>query len=184
MLPLPPGVIVLRPGGVVERREDLNACPEGFKEVTHYRWRFCQTLRSTPEPIPAHLLNLPVAGVPYEKAKEIVKRNLDWLLKLPGVRGVGLGADGVTISTDIPAVVPSDVEGLPVKIEPAEEYNNQNHTTNSPIRPLHGAVSIADPSWATPTRATGTAIVLSQGKPWMISVAHMLNNCENDSCAG
>jgi len=143
----PPGVIVLRSGGVIERREDLDACPEEFTEVSRYRWRFCQSSVNNPEPIPTYLMAPPIAGIPYVKAEEIVKRNLERLSALPGVNGIGLVADGIEIITDVPEAVPSEVEGLPVKVRPPVVYENQSHSFNSPIDPLHGGVALGDPSW-------------------------------------
>lgn len=67
----PPGVIVLRPGGV---REQADSCPEEFKEVEgENKWRFC-IHPGKPEVIPP-LWAPPIAGVPYEQALEIHNRH-------------------------------------------------------------------------------------------------------------
>lgn len=134
-LPAPPGVIVLKPDG---RREQKEVCPPSFEEVTEYGgWRFCVD-PARPEPIPP-LWEPPIAGIPYEKALEIHHRYADELMKIPGVTSVGLGLDGIHVSTDNPAIVPSQVEGLPIKIDPPEEVMPMGHTFNNPVRSLHGA---------------------------------------------
>jgi hypothetical protein len=60
----------------------------------------------------------PIAGIPYEKALEILERHQDELMELPGVGAVGMGADGIEVNTNNPAAVPADIEGLPVKVLP------------------------------------------------------------------
>jgi hypothetical protein len=112
LLPPPDGVIVLKPGKV---REQAEACPEGFEEVEGYGgWRFCVDPHN-PEPIPP-LWSPPIAGIPFEEAEKILARHQQALIRLSGVGGVGLGSEGIEVEADDPAAVPSNVEGLPIKI--------------------------------------------------------------------
>jgi len=110
-LPPPPGVIILRPGGV---REQADSCPEGFKEhVSLGGWRFCIDLEH-PETIPP-LMAPPIAGIPYEEALAILERHREEIMRLPGVQSVGMGNGGIVVETDNPAVLPLEIEGLPIK---------------------------------------------------------------------
>ena len=112
-LPAPPGVIVVQAAGP-DHRPELSECPPGYTETRKYRWRFCMWPGDT-NPIPGHLLNPPIAGIPSMEAEAIFHR-YDFLA-VPGVRGAGLGADGITVQTTQPELIPSSVEGLPVCIE-------------------------------------------------------------------
>lgn len=133
LLPPPPGVIVLKPGKV---REQAEACPEGSQEVKTYNdWRFCLAPGVSQADIPP-LWAPPIAGIPYEKALEIHYRHVDELSKLPGVDSVGLRRDGIHVSTSNPAVVPSEVEGLPIIVDPPEGPKKAlSHTYNTDARP-------------------------------------------------
>lgn len=172
VLPPPPGVIVLRSGGVREHLEKEDSCPPGFRDDIRYRWHFCVDPEH-PEPLPTGMMTPPIAGIPYEEAKKIVERNADMLEKLPGVRAVMLGEDGITVETDQPEFVPQSVEGLPVKAVPPGEYQELNHTFNSPlVNPLHGSILVGH--FFSGNRTTSSGVVISQGKPWMIASAHLL----------
>lgn len=113
ILPPPSGVIILLSQGV---REQADSCPQEFTEVKVLSWRFCVN-PNNPESIPP-LMEPPIAGIPYEKALEILERHQDELMELPGVGAVGMGADGIEVNTNNPAAVPADIEGLPVKVLP------------------------------------------------------------------
>lgn len=55
-----------------------------------------------------------------EEVGGALKRHGEGLVRLPGVRRVWPGREGViTVSTDNPAVLPATVEGVPVRAEPA-----------------------------------------------------------------
>src|SRR5262249_12388753 len=69
-LPPPPGVLVLRPGGVLEQGE---SCPPGYYETKERGWRLCNN-RNNPETIPP-IMFLPIARIPYEEAFKIMKRH-------------------------------------------------------------------------------------------------------------
>jgi len=115
LLPPPPGVIVLRPGGV---REQADSCPQGFQEAAGLNnWRFCID-PAHPEPMPP-LEVPPIAGIPYEEAEKILERHQRELMQMPGAEAVGLSAEGIKVETNNPAVVPQEVEGLPVKPVPS-----------------------------------------------------------------
>ena len=137
-LPPPPGVIVLRSSRVYKQSEacpagfvcdwqllkgylcyeQADACPQGFTEHKGVDgWRFCFDPEH-PETIPA-LMAPPIAGIPYYEAMAIVDRHRQELMQFPGVEGVGLDTEGITVGTNNPtAAIPSQVEGLPIKIVP------------------------------------------------------------------
>src|SRR5205814_2400986 len=111
LLPPPPGVIILQPGGV---REQADSCPKRFKEIVEMGgWRFCVDPEH-PETIPP-LMAPPIAGIPYEEALAILERHREEIMRLPGVQSIGMGAEGIRVYTDNPAVLPPEVEGLPIK---------------------------------------------------------------------
>jgi hypothetical protein len=57
----------------------------------------------------------PIAGIPYEEALKILERRREELEQLPGVGSVGMGDKGIVVETDNPAVVPKEIEGLPIE---------------------------------------------------------------------
>jgi hypothetical protein len=123
-LPPPPGVIVLRPGGV---REQAESCPEGFNEIVERGdWHFCVD-PGHPETIPLMMVP-PIAGIPYEECLAILERHREELHQIPGVQGTGLGAEGIVVETDNPALLPSEVEGLPIKAEPPRLRREADHS--------------------------------------------------------
>jgi hypothetical protein len=177
ILPPPLGVIVSRSGG---KHEELDTCPDGFKEFVKYGWRFCFD-PGQPDPIPTQVMVPPIAGITYEKALEILERHRAKLENLPGVESVGMGPGGISIHTNDPGVVPSTVEGLPIKTYPdVGPGHGTSHTeTNPPIRPLHGDSSGrgSSPNSTISLRTTIGGIVLSDGKPWAIFPTHVLPGC-------
>ena len=149
LLPPPAGVVVLQPfapdpqtqacppqsvqvwnPGHMECFALAESCPEGFEETIDSDWRFCLNpgLSST---IP-NLMTPPVAGIPYVQAEAIRERHSVELGQLPGVTGVGLGAEGIIVLTDHPEVVPSSIEGLPVMAEPARHLRGYGPSTLGP----------------------------------------------------
>lgn len=178
VLPPPMGAIVLQPDG---KREEVEKCPEGFREETEKGWRFCIDL-ARPQPIPP-VMEPPIAGVSYEKALEIVEKWGRELSRIPGVTSVGLGEEGIMIETDQPGLLPAEVEGLTVKAIPSPgPARALRHTSTARQRPLTGAVIGRDP--LLPPSSTGqiasgviTGVVLSQGKPWLVFPAHFLKDC-------
>jgi len=184
-LPPPPGVILLKPRGVdparseedvlplQEAHPEMEACPPGYREMRRYRWRFCNpenNLQILPAP-----MALPIAGIPHAEAEAIYNRHAEALGKLEGVTSVGLGADGITVSTSRPELVPGDVEGLPVKTVPPRRFRHTNHTSNSKTTPFHGGTAISDLVFGF---GTSGGIALSQGKPWLIDVTHGFDACD------
>ena len=123
VLPAPPGVVILRPDGV---QEAADVCPDGLKEIERRDWRFCID-PARPEPLPPLLIEPPVAGMPREKAREILERHRAALMQLPGVTAEGTWLDegGIVVSTTQPEAVPTEpIEGLPVR---AELYTGPNY---------------------------------------------------------
>lgn len=199
-LPPPPGVIVLRPSRVYGQAEacparfmrawkDLkgyvcyeqaDSCPQGFIEESGLDgWRFCVDPKQ-PETIPA-LMAPPIAGIPFYEAMAILDRHQQELMQLPGVESVGLGAEGVQVGTSNPAVVPSQVEGLPIKIiPPLGPGKSLNHSLTTRIRPIHGGLAVGDPA-TVPGFGTLTTVGLSQGHPWLIFPTHLLQTCSSTS---
>jgi hypothetical protein len=175
-MPLPPPaeVLILRPDGT---REKAAACPEGLKEETEQGWRFCVPPDYTGSLPP--LWEPPIAGIPYEEALVILERHQKALMQLPGVTGVGLSAWGILVLTDTPAVVPSEVEGLPIITRPSRPARVGSHSRDTRIRPLRGAAAVRDQLWTG--RATLTGTVLSQGRPWLIFPTHLMRNCHTHS---
>ena len=57
-----------------------------------------------------------IAGIPYATAVDIFRRQN--FMTLTGVVAVGLGANGIVVTTDQPDLIPSTFEGLPVWTEP------------------------------------------------------------------
>ncbi len=57
----------------------------------------------------------PIAGIPYEEALAILERHREEIMRLPGVQSVGMGNGGIVVETDNPAVLPLEIEGLPIK---------------------------------------------------------------------
>jgi hypothetical protein len=115
-LPPPPGVIVLHADGT---REQADACPKGFKEEKGTgEWRFCIDPGHR-VPIPPIMMP-PINGIPFEQALEIEDRHLLELLRLPGVDAVYLAADSIVVETNQPKLVPSEVEGVPIRTNPSQ----------------------------------------------------------------
>jgi hypothetical protein len=110
----PAGVLVLRPGGV---REAAERCPADFEEQVRYQWRFCLDMReSHPSDIPP-LWRPPIAGIPFAEALEIWKRHAAEFMRIAGVKGVILIANGIVVEEGNLAIpVPRSVEGIPVGV--------------------------------------------------------------------
>ncbi|MBM4257439.1 MAG: hypothetical protein FJ147_16285 [Deltaproteobacteria bacterium] len=188
VLPPPPGVIVLKPGGIREPLKDATSCPSGFEEHRRYRWRFCQPTNDF-QPFPLDIMrppHPPIAGIPYEKAQDIIQRHFEFFRNLPGIRGFTLRKDGIAVESTQPELVPKEVEGLPVYLEPVQSIKESSHTATSPaIRPVVGAIATDDPAWPCdpvthlPNSLGGTlgGIVLVDGKPWGPTAAHVLYSC-------
>lgn len=170
VLPAPPGVVILRPGGV---QEAADACPEGLKEIERRDWRFCID-PDRPEPLPPLIIEPPVAGIPREKAREILERHRAALMQLPGAEGgVWLDDQGIVVSTTQPEAVPTEpIEGLPVRAEPYKgPAQGLAHTQTTRIRPIHGGVAIKAPPLLP---GTLTGIGISQGEPWYLFPTHLM----------
>jgi hypothetical protein len=119
----------------------------------------------------------PIAGISFEEAQKIFERHQEELGQLPGVQSVWLGAEGIEVRTTNPAVVPSQIESLPVKaVLPTGTLQGANHSQTNRIRPLHGGAAGGDFSFGTLT-----SVGLSQGKPWLIFPAHLLPTCSQPS---
>ncbi|MGH7964797.1 MAG: hypothetical protein ACRERD_23775, partial [Candidatus Binatia bacterium] len=75
-----------------------------------------------------------VAGRPYKEAKAIFERRREQLRHLPGVKDVVLAPEGILVDTDNPAVLPAEIDGLPLRLFPylrqAEE--SESHHQHPP----------------------------------------------------
>jgi hypothetical protein len=135
ILPPPPGVIVVQPFPPDPQTEACppesvqtwnldhlecfaitETCPDGFQETMSYDWRFCMnpSISSTI----LHPMSLPIAGIPFAQVQAILARHQAELGQVPGLTGVGLGAEGIEVETDHPEAVPSTIEGVPVIVKP------------------------------------------------------------------
>ena len=108
VLPPPDGVLVLQENG---EWEEAPTCPSGLQEFERFGWRFC--LGGGNFTIP-NLMEPHIAGIPFTEAQAILDRHQEELFTLPGVYSVGLGAEGISVRTAIPEIVPAQVEGLPI----------------------------------------------------------------------
>jgi len=180
ILPPPPGVVILRADGTGTQAD---SCPEGFREMKKFSWQLCID-PGFRDAIPA-LMEPPLAGLPFEQVEQIYERHQEELRKLPGVDAVGLEAEGIHVYTDKPELVPKEIEGVPVKVSPRLGPGEEvNHTVTSQVRPLHGSVALLDFAWiATAPNSWGTltGIALSDGKPWLIFPAHLINQCQSQT---
>jgi len=179
VLPPPPGVIVVKPGGEYFRAD---ACPPGNIETEHLRWHFCLDA-NRPEAIPAVMIP-PIAGIAYEEAFKILDRYRAELQALPGVGAVGMGGKGIAIDAKDPSVLPKEVEGLPVEARPFVEeiLQDKSHTTTGTWRPIRGALSMG--IWNRSQEVgvgTTTGVVYEGGGMWLIFPAHLipLPECSN-----
>ena len=73
-----------------------------------------RTLPSNPPDISPSVPEPSIAGIPYKDAATILARHQEELMRMPGVQGAILGADGIEVYTTNPAALPTKVEGLPV----------------------------------------------------------------------
>lgn len=189
-LPPPPGVTIVKPGGVYVQAD---ACPPGYIETTDKGWRFCLDFKR-PEAIPP-LMALPIAGIPYAEAFEILNRHREELQALPGVGAVGMGAKGIYLEAKDPAVIPKEVEGLPIDVHPFtdELRETKNHTEsgtwNSPARGgLYVRVVNSNGDFEA---GTTTGVAYDGGGMWLIFPTHLLpapecsgpSNCTTSSLA-
>ena len=120
-LSLPPGTELCPPEAVRTWNLDhfecfavAEVCPPAFREKRQFDWRFCLPPDGFTFPNP---MSPPIAGIPFEKVQEIWARRSEEIMRLPGVRGGGIGAGGIVVRTEIPEAVPSVLEGVPVVAE-------------------------------------------------------------------
>jgi hypothetical protein len=178
-LPPPPGIILLPDDGTHQHLPDVHECPHPYIEERINRWKFCRAPNRAR--IPGELMHPPIAGVPFQEALAIMKRNAEWIMKVPGVTHTGLGKDWIFVGTSNPELIPSNIEGIPVKIELSTSVGVQSHSTIFPVDPLAGAVA-AKHDLSPVGFATIGGIVLSEGKPWAIFPNHANRNCGTPFC--
>ncbi len=171
ILPPPPGVIVLKPGG---EQEQADACPAGYRETQDKGWRFCLDY-GHPEPIPGILMTPPIAGIPYEEALKILERHRAELEALPGIGAVGMGGTGIYIQIEDPSVLPKEIEGLPLEVHPRpkERPRVNSHSMSTPVRPVGGGLW-----WSNAGTLAAAACHCGM---WLIFPAHILPQCESPS---
>ena len=112
ILPKPAGVILLQAGGVQAHYPELQDCPAQYKELRQERWRYCTPVHD-PQPLPV-LKSEAIGGLRAAEARAIFARHADKLRGMEGVEKVSLGRQGILVTTDQPAVLPTQVEGLPI----------------------------------------------------------------------
>jgi hypothetical protein len=180
-LPPPLGIILLPDDGTHQHLPDVNTCPHPYVEEQRNRWKFCRAPNRAH--IPMELMHPPIAGVPVQEAMEVMKRHGEWIMKTPGVTGAGLEANWIRIDTDKPELLPSHIEGIPVKIAPPKQtiMGTGNHSAVFPVNPLAGAMAAAHINTPVGWGTIG-GIVLSEGKPWSLFPNHGNNNCEANAC--
>lgn len=110
ILPPPEGVVVVAPDGTTSIQK---ACPEKYELAPMFDWQFCMPPKYAGLP-PTGILFPPIAGISRVEAVNIVERNRDALMKLPGVQGIQLTDEGLLIYTTELEKLPSHVEGVPV----------------------------------------------------------------------
>lgn len=110
----PAGVIVLHPDGTWA--EATGCPPELFEQTFANNWRFCRDPERN-DTIPS-LWQLPIDGIPYAEVEQIHHRHAEALRAIDGVQSVGLGANGIVVQTSCPALVPEEVEGVPIVTAP------------------------------------------------------------------
>jgi hypothetical protein len=112
LLPPPSGVIVLRSGDV---RELAQQCPASFVEKEVNKWRFCLDPHDSHPPDIPPLWLPPVAGIPFAEALEIWKRHATEKMRVSGVAGVVLIANGIVVeAANLDIAIPRNVEGIPI----------------------------------------------------------------------
>jgi hypothetical protein len=67
----------------------------------------------------------------FQNALKIIKRHEEELINLPGADGIDYDRDGIIVYTDNPAVVPAEVEGIPIRTAPALGWKN----AEAPLEP-------------------------------------------------
>jgi hypothetical protein len=132
----PPGVVVIQPFPPDPQTETCppesvrtwnldhfecfaiaETCPTGFEEMMSYDWRFCLNPGGSgmiPNP-----MSPPIAGIPFAQVEAILERHRAEIMQWPGVTSSGLGAGGIVVGTNHPEAVPSNIEGVPVIVEPS-----------------------------------------------------------------
>ncbi len=85
-----------------------------------------------------------INGIPMEKALEIMKNHEAELNAIPGLRWMGLTRYGIEVEVEgEPDLtwVPTNFEGLPIRIKPAKLRQTKGvHTLNRDVTPEHGGV--------------------------------------------
>jgi hypothetical protein len=66
-----------------------------------------------------NLMTPPIAGILFAQAEAILARHQAELGQVPGLTGVGLGAEGIEVETDHREAVPSAIKGVPVIVKPS-----------------------------------------------------------------
>jgi hypothetical protein len=112
-----------------------------------------------------------VAGMPFTQAKDIFDRQVQILIRIPGVRSVALEPEGIIIQTEgNPLLIPHEVEGLPIIIKDYSPLRLLSHSFYNKLSPVRGGYSVTDE--ADTVLGTLTGVTLSKGHPWFIFAAH------------
>ncbi|MBM4256012.1 MAG: hypothetical protein FJ147_08960 [Deltaproteobacteria bacterium] len=110
ILPPPAGVVVVAMNGSTSIQRE---CPATYEVAPMFDWVFCMPPQYAGLP-PSSMLLPPIAGIPRVEAANVVERNREKLMKIPGVSSLHLSDEGVGISSSEPEKLPPHVEGVPV----------------------------------------------------------------------
>lgn len=66
-----------------------------------------------------HLLP-PIKGIPREEAWRILERHQAELMRMADIEGMTLALNGISILTDDPSGLPTEVEGIPIEVHPPQ----------------------------------------------------------------
>jgi hypothetical protein len=125
------------------------------------------------------MMALPIAGIPYEKVDEIMRRHESELLTRPGVHSVELGKNGIVVKGENPSVVlPKVIEGVPIEFQleekpgPIQRLSHTTTSTSTPVRPIGGGAGIGLISNNTVFGATLMPLGVSACGLWLVLPAH------------
>jgi hypothetical protein len=76
-----------------------------------------------------------IGGLAFQEALAIIKRHEQELVNLPGADGYNYDSEGIIVYTDDPAIVPAEVEGIPVRTAAALGWKKAEDTSKPEKKP-------------------------------------------------